>query len=81
MLTAQNTSYLGRDEHISSVGRDVISRELDRLEKWDHVNLLKLSKARCKVLHMSQGKHLYQWVMNGFHTAPRRRIWWMKKEV
>jgi len=42
-------------------GRDVIQRHLDRLERWDHVNLMKF-KAKCKVLHMDQGnpKHKYR---------------------
>lgn len=36
-------------------GRDGIQRDLGRLQRWDCVNLLKFSKAKCKVWHLGQG--------------------------
>ncbi|PKU47556.1 rna-directed dna polymerase from mobile element jockey- hypothetical protein [Limosa lapponica baueri] len=43
-------------------GRDAIQRDVNRLQRWARVNLMKFNKAKYKVLHLSHGnpKHKYR---------------------
>lgn len=54
-------------------GQDAI-QDMDRLERWDHADLVKFNKDKCKfswagvILSTNTG-----WVENGLKAAPRRR--------
>jgi len=42
-------------------GQGAIQRDLDKFEKWTCVNLMRFNTAKCKVLHLGQGKPHYQY--------------------
>jgi len=53
-------------------GRDAVKRNLDRLERWACMNFMRISKAKCKVLHMGQANPMHKYMLGGerIETSP-----------
>jgi len=73
-------SKFANDTKLSSVvnmpeGWDAIQRDLDELEKCACVNLMRLNKAKCKVLHLGQGNPCYQYRLQdeGLECSPKEK--------